>query len=104
MICCHASPCQICPENRRRRPAPRLGYTPALPWRYGQPPQVTHIIIGRHPDRSAVGAQLNIRIMSTRAIERRLSRSRQFTLLHPGFGIVAIHDDDNDRAGARRRR
>ena len=59
---------------------------------------VAHVIVRRHADRGAVGAQLDVRVVGEEPVEGRLAgggnRAAHFKL----GNAVAVHDDDDDRA------
>ena len=72
-ICFHASPARWRRRRSRWPPARRPGHTPGRRrWRCGRL-RVAHVVIRRHADRGAVGAQRDVRAFGEELVEGRLA-------------------------------
>ena len=58
---------------------------------------IAHVVVGRHADGSAVGAQANVRVVGEQAVECRLAGGGDGAASIVLRQAVAIHDDDDDR-------
>ncbi len=60
---------------------------------------IAHVVVRRHADRRAVGAQANVRIGGEQAVERRLAGGGDGAAGVIFGQAVAIHDNGDDRPG-----